>query len=247
MTAVPFINNIDLNKNEIWNVIIQNLAVPPADPREGQIYYNTVEKRGKIFENGEWRNWTTSESKDYQPLIDKSLQEAKEYTDNKIQEYKPAEINFNEKIAEVLRAQDPTINGLIKVISALNEEEKRQITAPLKEELLKTIQDLIDNLIDGSSEDLNTLKELADEIKKFGDIPKAIEKLPKKEIFTLGNESNGIYTVSHNRNTTDLIVFVYNTARQQVLTDVQVVDNNTVNIIVSAGTDLTGYQVVILG
>lgn len=249
--SIQFLNNVNLNNNELQNVKLQSLAVAPANPGEGQLYFNTAENRAKVFENGEWRNLTAEEAKSWQTEIDEAkaaaVKEANTYTDEKIKEFKPAEVNYNEKLAEVLRIQDPTINRLVKDIAQLSEDEKRNITNPVKEELETKITAVKDELLGGASEDLNTLKELGDAVAKAGNIAEAVRDLPKKERFTLGNEPTGEYTVTHTRNTEDVIVAVYNTNKQVVLTDVQVIDATTVKIIVTAGTDLTGYKVVLQG
>ena len=41
---MDFLTNINLNKNELQNAVIQPLATPPSAPREGQIYYNSADK-----------------------------------------------------------------------------------------------------------------------------------------------------------------------------------------------------------
>lgn len=61
------------------------------------------------------------------------------------------------------------------------------------------------------------------------------------------HEPSGIYPIVHNSNTQNVFVFVYDTNNQQVLTDVSLVDANTINIIVLAGIDLTGYKVLVIG
>lgn len=53
---MKFVNNIDLQKNELQNAVIQKL---PSDPsadvsKEGQVYYNTTDHKLKQFNGTEW-------------------------------------------------------------------------------------------------------------------------------------------------------------------------------------------------
>ena len=52
-----FLNNIDLNKNELQNAVIQPLSSAPSNPKEGQIYYNTVDKKYYIFDGTSWNTY----------------------------------------------------------------------------------------------------------------------------------------------------------------------------------------------
>lgn len=49
-----FLINIDLNKNELQNAVLQPLASAPSTPVEGQVYYNTVSDTPYIYANGAW-------------------------------------------------------------------------------------------------------------------------------------------------------------------------------------------------
>ena len=46
--AINFLNTVDLNKNQLNNAAIQNLATDPATGVLGQVYYNTTDSVLKI-------------------------------------------------------------------------------------------------------------------------------------------------------------------------------------------------------
>lgn len=62
--AKKFLTSIDLTKNEILNVALQNLATDPLNPVSGQIYYNTTDSLIYFYKvtndpnpgDGEWIN-----------------------------------------------------------------------------------------------------------------------------------------------------------------------------------------------
>lgn len=48
--------NLDLNKNQVLNASIQNLAAAPSNPVTGQIYFNTTSKTLKIWDGTSWKD-----------------------------------------------------------------------------------------------------------------------------------------------------------------------------------------------
>lgn len=56
---MKFLTNLDLQKNELQNASIQNLATDPGTPIAGQIYYNTVSNLIKVYNGTAWVSLST--------------------------------------------------------------------------------------------------------------------------------------------------------------------------------------------
>lgn len=59
--ARRFLTPIDLNKLELQNAAIQNLAVAPGSPNVGQVYYDTNDNKIKVWTGSAWDNVGSSQ------------------------------------------------------------------------------------------------------------------------------------------------------------------------------------------
>lgn len=80
---MKFLVPIDLNKNELQNVRLQNLAAAPTSPVTGQTYYNTISNKTFYWNSGQWVDMSGGDSDTKQVKVS-SNDTTENYLENKI-------------------------------------------------------------------------------------------------------------------------------------------------------------------
>ena len=56
--AINFLNNLDLNKNQLQNAVVQVLATAPSNAVEGQIYYDSSDNNIYFYNGTAWASFS---------------------------------------------------------------------------------------------------------------------------------------------------------------------------------------------
>jgi hypothetical protein len=97
--AKKFLTPIDLNKLELQNAAIQNLATAPSTPSTGQIYYDTVDSKIRVWTGAAWVN------------IGSSQEEIEDYIDGLLESGGGIGLSYNDG-ANTLQISNTGVTGL---------------------------------------------------------------------------------------------------------------------------------------
>lgn len=242
-----YVQSLDLNKNELLNAIIQNLAASPNNPTAGQIYYNTAEKRLKWHDGTKWIN---ADAKDAeltgQQIVDAINESTQLISRDRIQglqEMFDDAAMAGKDIIEAINSDESisiSMNKIAGLQAALDDKEKvgvaqnRANTAlqSAKEYADGVIVDAMNSLIGGAGEAYDTLGELQAFIETHGGQIDELINATHKHVVNIGDGVATEHTITHNLNTSGVIVQIRETIAPyaQVIADVEIIDENSILI-----------------
>jgi len=266
--VMKILTNLDLNKNQILNVRLQQLASAPANPVKGQIYFNTTDNRAFIYNGTEWVGADSLGAQMTGEAIVAAINNSSSIiADDNLSENVNNALTKLSGIADgATKAESSAINGNIKI----NGSETTVYTHPAKHSIsdvdglqsaLDSVEDnakdyadsKIADLVGSAPEALDTLYELANALGENPNFATTVtnELAKKTNKFTqaVGNGSDTSIVVTHNLNTRDVVVMIRETASPyaQVIADVEMTTVNTVTLKFATAPTNGEYTVTIIG
>lgn len=161
--AKKFLVAIDLNKNELQNAVLQNLAIAPENAKNGQAYYDTAENRFSFYENGAWVHYATLA--EMQEALNGKVDVAT--YEGKVQELQTAiDGKANQSDFESLQQEFNDYKTTVDGLDYVNSEQYRQ-----DQEALNNKDTELEQKINGVIADTYTKQEVDDKIAEKDSLP----------------------------------------------------------------------------
>lgn len=224
------LTNLDLNKNQILNVVLQKLTAAPSNPVAGQMYYNTVSKRAYLYNGTEWVGMdalgATMTAEDIVDAINDS-----EYT---------IDIDNITGLQAALDAKETPSGAQSKATTAYNNAKDYTDGA-------------IANLVGSAPSTLDTLRELAEALGEDPNfattITNQLAQKTGKYTAAVGDGTTTVFTITHNLGSRDVVVSIRETASPyaQVYTDVEMTTENSITLRFAEAPSSNQYTVTVVG
>lgn len=233
-----YINNLDLNNLQLLNAVIQNLAVPPSNPKEGSIYYDTANKKLKWYNGHEWINADSSDAKaSVEDIVNKINESELKIDKDNVTGLADLENNVNERLGKIESENTDLSN---KIGTSVDNAKKYT-----DEEITKAIN----TIVGGAGDAYDTLGELQKFIEGHqGEIDKLLNAT-HKHTQLIGDGTSTEYTVTHNLNTRDVSVSSYQNGQpyEEYLFNVYRVNDNEVKLVAARAIKKDEFRVVVIG
>ncbi len=224
------LTNLDLNKNQILNVVLQKLTAAPSNPVAGQMYYNTVSKRAYLYNGTEWVGMDAlGASMTAEDIVD-AINDS-EYT---------IDIDNITGLQATLDSKETPSGAQSKADAAYNSAKSYTDTA-------------LADLVGSAPAALDTLNELAaalgDDPNFATTITNLIAQKTGKYTAAVGDGTTTVFTVTHNLGSRDVVVSIRETASPyaQVYTDVEMTTDNTITLRFAEAPSSNQYTVTVVG
>lgn len=252
-----YVQNLNLNNNELLNAIIQNLAASPVSPAEGQIYYNTAEKKLKWHNGTEWVNADASDAElSGQQIIDAINSSTELINKDRVeglQKMFDDAVMTGSHIIQAINDDNDLKISMSKIEdlqSALDAKEDAGVAQNRASTALQDAKDYADGviveamnrLIGGAGEAYDTLGELQAFIELHGGKIDELLNATHKYAIDIGDGIATEHTVNHNLNSSHVVVQIRETVAPyaQVFADVEIVDEN--NVLVRTSRPITAEE-----
>ena len=238
-----FLVDLNLNKNELQNAVIQNLATDPSNGLPGQIYYNTTIGKYKYFNGTQWKEIG---DEGYAPLNSPAFTGVPTApTPNA--GTSTTQIATTEFVSNAIR---DLVNAML-FKGTIGTNGTAGTTLPTSEVRIgDTYKIITDGTYAGQAAKVGDMFIATATTPTWAYVPSGDDEgLNKYSGIITGDNTTSSFTITHNLNSRDIVVNVYNAStHEEVIVDITKTTVNAITIgFAIAPATGTDYNVVVIG